>query len=209
MWIDTRAGSERRSHTLVKVRITFKGHFFFLLSFQSSCCAWFWALTGIAQGPPCVHLSQPKWILVKRSLGRFALLTMRCHPLSFDLQGAFLCTYNWEVLLDFENEGHVVFYLLSGQGSAPLSRLLFWSMSIEDKLWPLSLEPIYFPLHILRTVCSVCQWSALWGIYFTWALSELGKVQLDNMSPFWFPVSHKGRKIYSKSLFWKSQSRGT
>ena len=81
----------------------------------------------ITKAPPCVRVSQPEWILVKRSIGRLALLTMRCHPLSFDLQGAFLCTYNWEVLLDFEKEGHVVFYLSSGQGSS-LSLLLFWSI---------------------------------------------------------------------------------
>lgn len=199
MWIDTWAGSERGSHTLVEGGITLRGISSSLLSFQSSCCAWLWALTGIAQGPPCVHVSQPKWILVKRSMGRLALLTMRCHPFFWPPKLFCACTGKFSLTLRMRDMWSFNSYLDRAQ-------LLFmpavFGVSVHrgQTLGSLAWGPIYFPPHILRTVCSSYGSGLPWGNYFTQALSERGKVQLDDMSPFWFPISHKGRKIYSKSL---------
>ena len=50
--------------------------------------------------------------------------------------------YSWEGLLDFKNEEYVVFYLFSGHGSAILLLLILEYLSIGDRLWLLSLEPI-------------------------------------------------------------------
>ena len=52
---------------------------------------------------------------------RLHFFTIRwCHLFltSKDIQGAFLCVYSCEDLLDFQNEKALVLYFLSGQGSA-------------------------------------------------------------------------------------------
>ena len=61
-------------------------------------------------------------------------------PSLFGLQGAFLHTCSQEDTL--KNEEYVVFYLLSGQDSAPLSLLLFWDICPEEKFQLLNLGPI-------------------------------------------------------------------
>ena len=50
--------------------------------------------------------------------------------------------HSQEDFLDLENEEYVVFYLLSGQSSAPFSLLLFWSMGSQRTNWLLSLGPL-------------------------------------------------------------------
>ena len=67
---------------------------------------------GISQGSPlCACL----WILLKRPMG-----ITSCEVMShlFWSPGDLLCTCGWEGLLDLEDEGHVIFYLLSEWGSA-------------------------------------------------------------------------------------------
>ena len=83
----------------------------------------------------CAHaarISQPRWILVKRPMSSLASFTMGWCPLHFNLQGAILHVCSQEDVLDLENEEHVVFYFLSGQGSAPLSPLLLWSICPQE-----------------------------------------------------------------------------
>ena len=89
----------------------------------------------LSQGPPvcvCVCLSQSRWILVKRPMGRLTSFTMRRYPLSFDLQGAFLHTCSWEGLLDLRNEEYVVFYL--GRAQPPPSSSFYGVSAIEEFL---------------------------------------------------------------------------
>ena len=82
----------------------------------------------------CVHISQLRWILAKRSMSRLTALITRWRLLSFDLQRALLFMYSWEGLLCLKNEEYVVFSLLSGQGSAPLSLLLFQSICPQGEI---------------------------------------------------------------------------
>lgn len=53
-------------------------------------------------------------------MGRSTSPTVGWHPPLYDLQGVFLRVCSQEGLLDLENEECVVFYLWSGQASAPL-----------------------------------------------------------------------------------------
>ena len=58
-------------------------------------------------------------------------------------QGAFLCTCSQGGFLDFKNEEYVVFYLLSGQGSAVSCSCYFGVSVHRGELQLLSLGPIY------------------------------------------------------------------
>ena len=62
---------------------------------------------------------------------------------------------SWEGLLDYENEDHLVFYLLSGQGTAsfldcPVIDILEF-LSRGNELLLLTLGPIYLLPHFHRT----------------------------------------------------------
>ena len=61
---------------------------------------------------------------------------------------------SWEGLLDFENEEYVVFYLLSGQGSALLPPAILEYLSTGEKLC--NLGSIY-PLPQWHIVCCISQ----------------------------------------------------
>ena len=106
----------------------------------------------ISHGPPmyaCIFLSQDGFYWRGLWVGWHHLLWGDIP--SFDFQRAFLHTCSQGGLLDFKVEEYVVFYLLSGQDSAPLSLLLFWSICPQgiDSLGPIYLLP---PSHSARKV---------------------------------------------------------
>ena len=76
---------------------------------------------GASQYPRCVHLH----LLAKMDSSKERQVLWGGAP-PFDLQGDFLHTCSREDTL--KNEEYVVFYLVSGQDSAPLSLLLFWGI---------------------------------------------------------------------------------
>ena len=91
VWIDTRSDSRREplSGALLTVWTTFMGHFFWVSFGQSFWFAWFrvhiWYTSGSSQ--VCTHISQSRWSLLKRHLGRASLDITHL----FGLQGGFLC----------------------------------------------------------------------------------------------------------------------
>ena len=68
---------ERENHPLTAVGITYLGLFFLSSSGQSFWFAWFrvhiWYITGFS--PVCARVSQPRWILPKRHMGRVSVST--------------------------------------------------------------------------------------------------------------------------------------
>ena len=90
---------------------------------------------------PCVFVPlSAKWIPVKRLMGRLTSLTMRWHPLLFDLQGAFLCLYSWGFL-----------------------DLLFSHQVVSDPLWLHELQHARLPclslaLRLCSNSCPLSQW---------------------------------------------------
>ena len=103
----------------------------------------------------------------QRDLRVVESLTMRWqHPLSFDLQGAFLCMCSQGGLLDFKNEKYVVFYLLSWQGPessinpAFMEFLLLWNFCPQRRkcsAWGLS-------IFYLNTYSSHLLYPFIWAI---------------------------------------------
>ena len=124
----TWAASE--NHALEVVWITYMGHSFQVFSGQSYYFAWFWACIWFnsRSSPVWAHIFQPRWILVKRPMGRLTSSTMGWFPHFFGPLGAFLCMCCWECLLDLKNEKYVV-SIWAGLRSSSLL-LLFSSWSI-------------------------------------------------------------------------------
>ena len=110
--------ADSENHALEVVWITYMGRFFQVSSGQSYYFAWFWDCIWFnsRSSPVWVYISQPRWILVKRPMGRLTSSTLGWFPLLFGPLGAFLCTCCWEHLLDLRIRN---MWSLSGQGSGP------------------------------------------------------------------------------------------
>ena len=92
--MDTHWRTQRESHTLMVVWITFMGHFFQVSFGQSFCFACFWVCIWFISGfcHLCVHLSS-SWTPVKRPVGRFRITLLLTSFLIFLVRKISL---NWE-----------------------------------------------------------------------------------------------------------------
>ena len=179
------AQRESLSRTLVAVWITFMGISSGFSLTNHLALSGPESVFGLSQGSPvcvcvcvcvCASLSQDGF--QQRGLQVVESLTMRWqHPLSFDLQGAFLCMCSQGGLLDFKNEKYVVFYLLSWQGPessinpAFMGFLLLWNFcprgeSVQPGAYLSSSFFFFFFLSIfyLNTYSSHLLYPFIWDI---------------------------------------------
>ena len=121
--VDTQGRAQRESHALVVVWITCIGHFFRVSSGQSSCFAWLWVRIWFILGssPVRVGISQPRWILARRPMGRLTSPAMGwCPPPFLTPEEPFCACVVGKVSLTSRMRNMWSLYLLSGQNSAPL-----------------------------------------------------------------------------------------
>ena len=110
----------------------------------------------------CVLISQPRRVLV----GRLTSLTMWGEPFLCDLQGALLCIYSWEALLDFESEETVVSLSFIWTGLAPpnppAAAPILECLPVGDKLQLLSLGSVCLLPHLGMHIFLTDLWTTHW-----------------------------------------------